>query len=105
MYDTNLTNARNSAMAHRLRGWVRVPVVALLAGAAMAAIVTQGATAATLPGSFRGEAYGTNTAAVVGPIAVSLGKTAYLPCPCAGHQRCRRAEQHHLAIGRVGGTF
>ena len=103
MYDTNLTNSRDSAMAHRLRGWVRVPVVALLAGAAMAAVVTQGATAATLPGSFRGEAYGTNTTAVVGPIAVSLGKTAYLPCPCAGTNGV--VKQNNITSLSAGGTL
>ena len=40
--------------------------------------------AATLPGNFKGEAYGTFATVVVGPIAATLGKTAYLPCPCQG---------------------
>ena len=61
---------------------LRLPAATLCAGLLLAAGVGSPATAATLPGNFKGEAYGTFATVVVGPIAASLGKTAYLPCPC-----------------------
>src|SRR5690242_2437885 len=63
---------------------LRLPAVALCAGLLLAAGVGSSAAAATLPGNFKGEAYGTYATVVVGPIAATLGKTAYLPCPCQG---------------------
>ena len=56
----------------------------LIVVGSLAAAWSQPAAAATLLGSFRGDAYGTNSTVVVGPIAASLGKTALLPCPCQG---------------------
>ena len=58
-------------------------------GALMAfAITLTGAPAAgsstELKGSFRGKAFGTEANAKAGDVAVSLGRSAYLPCPCRG---------------------
>lgn len=42
------------------------------------------ATGAELKGSFRGNAFGTSANAVAGPIAATLGRNAFQPCPCNG---------------------
>ena len=61
------------------------------------------AAAATLPGNFKGEAYGTFATVVVGPIAATLGKTAYLPCPCQGtNGQTQQTSVNALSAG-VGG--
>ena len=52
-----------------------------------ASLVVAGAparAATTLPGVFNGEAYGTYANAKAGAVAASLGRSAYLPCPCNG---------------------
>lgn len=65
---------------HRPRGLG----LSLVLVASLATAFSQQAGAASLPGSFRGDAYGTNSTVTVGPVAASLGKTALLPCPCQG---------------------
>jgi hypothetical protein len=62
----------------------RSPGLSLVLAALVATAFSHQAAAASLPGSFRGDAYGTNSTITVGPIAASLGKTALLPCPCQG---------------------
>jgi hypothetical protein len=42
------------------------------------------ASAAELKGAFRGHAYGSEANAKAGTVAVTLGRSAYLPCPCRG---------------------
>ena len=55
----------------------------LAATAALTAIPSPGM-ATELKGTFRGNAYGTEANAKAGDVAVSLGRNAYLPCPCNG---------------------
>jgi hypothetical protein len=63
--------------------------VALVAGALAGLAVALGAgaapaSAAGLKGSFHGNAYGTAANAKAGPVAATLGRNAFLPCPCRG---------------------
>ena len=62
---------------------VAIAAVALAFVAGMAA-APRAAAAGDLPGSFRGNAYGTEANAKSGDVAVGLGRSAYLPCPCRG---------------------
>lgn len=48
------------------------------------AVGVPSAAAAELKGSFRGDALGTAANAKGGDVAVSLGRSAFLPCPCKG---------------------
>ncbi len=69
------------------RSWSRLFASGLVAAglAATAAGLAPGKAAAAAPqGAFRGEAYGTFATGVAGPVATTLGKSAYLPCPCQG---------------------
>ena len=61
---------------------IALAAVAMLVGTL--SFAPEPAAAADLPGSFKGEAYGTLATGVVGPIAATLGRSAYLPCPCQG---------------------
>lgn len=79
-------------------------------GLTLAMIVTlalgfapRAAAAAPLPGTFKGEAYGTFATVVVGPIAAALGKTAFLPCPCQGtNGATQQTSVNALAAGTGG---
>jgi hypothetical protein len=105
MHKMNYSGLRARSTAHRPHGWMRKPAAVLLAGLVMGAVtVSQGAAAATLPGSFRGEAFGTNATAVVGPIAASLGRTAYLPCPCQGTNGAIQQNNVTSLSAGLGGT-
>lgn len=85
----------------------RMAAAALLAGLAVAAGPAPGAALAAAPkGAFRGEAYGTSATGVVGPIAVQLGRTAYLPCPCQGTDgRLRTNGVDGLSVGAGGAVL
>lgn len=62
-----------------------------------------GTATAAPQGAFKGEAYGTSTTAVVGPIAASLGRTAYLPCPCPGtNGKTLQNTINNLSVGTGG---
>lgn len=78
--------------------------VALVAGALVAALTASTTVAAaTLPGSFRGDAYGTDTTITAGPIGTALGKTANLPCPCQGTNGVvKRNNVTSLSVGTSG---
>ncbi len=57
----------------------------LLAAMGVAVGVASGpAQAAGLIGSFAGNAYATFADVAAGPLAVGLGRSAYIPCPCQG---------------------
>lgn len=74
-------------------------------GLAMASdLAPRSALAASPPGSFNGEAYGTFTTAVAGPIAATLGKTAYLPCPCQGTNGQTRTNTINSLSAGIGGN-
>ena len=60
--------------------------------------------AAPLSGTFKGEAYGTFASAVVGPIATTLGKTAYLPCPCQGTNGATQQTSVNALSAGLGGS-
>lgn len=62
------------------RGLLALAVGLLALGAVPAGALAQ----AKLPGTFRGEAYGTAASVEAGPIAATLGRSAFLPCPCRG---------------------
>ena len=82
-FDTILSTTRpviHQSFRTTCRRIGRTAGIALL----LATAGTSAGTAASLPGTFKGEAYGTFATAVVGPIAATLGKTAFLPCPCQG---------------------
>jgi hypothetical protein len=82
-----------------------MPAAMLIAGlVAAAAMAPRDAAATTLPGSFRGEAYGTNATIVVGPIGAALGKTAYLPCPCQGTNGVTKQNNITSLSAGVGGA-
>lgn len=51
-----------------------------------ALVMTVGRAGAEAPikGSFQGNAYATYANAVAGPVAASLGRSAFIPCPCNG---------------------
>lgn len=51
---------------------------------ALGAMPADGLAQAKLPGAFRGEAYGSFANAKAGSVATTLGRSAYLPCPCKG---------------------
>lgn len=59
--------------------------------------------AAPLSGTFKGEAYGTLASALVGPIATTLGKTAYLPCPCQGTNGATQQTSVNALSAGLGG--
>ena len=60
-------------------GWLAVAAL----GAALI-VASAPARAAGLIGSFAGNAYATFADVAVGPLAIGLGKSAYIPCPCQG---------------------
>lgn len=66
---------------HHARLWLGtlISIVGLLAVS-----VGPASAGGTLPGSFRGDAWGTHANATAGDIAVRLGRSAYIPCPCLG---------------------
>ncbi len=63
---------------------------------AVAAVFTVGSGSASasapIPGSFRGESYGTFANVTAGQISSQLGRSAYLPCPCQGTDNELRTE-------------
>jgi hypothetical protein len=59
-------------------------LAAAFAVAAAFASPPSDAGAAELKGTFRGNVYGSEANAKAGDVAVSLGRSAYLPCPCKG---------------------
>ena len=61
----------------------RLVVTALIAGALPLAAGTASA-ATQLQGSFRGHAYGSFANAKAGKVATTLGRSAFIPCPCNG---------------------
>ena len=62
----------------------QLALVAGLAFSVLSAGTASSAMATDLKGSFRGNAFGTEANAKAGDVAVSLGRSAYLPCPCQG---------------------
>ena len=71
------STARRAPLDHR-----KVLAFTLLAIGLLGAPRT--ALATDLPGSFRGNSYGTEANAKAGDVGVALGRSAYLPCPCRG---------------------
>ncbi|QYJ16361.1 hypothetical protein Rxycam_02194 [Rubrobacter xylanophilus DSM 9941] len=73
-----------------------VALVTLVAGAG------RGEAASQLKGSFRGNAYGTYANAQAGPVAATLGRSAFIPCPCNGTGgKTRSNSVDSLDAGRV----
>src|SRR5690349_8058152 len=80
-----------------LFGGILLAVTVALGGAATPS------EAAGLPGSFHGNAYGTAANAKAGPVAASLGRNAFLPCPCRGtNGQTLTNTIDHLAAGDNG---
>ncbi|CAN5667503.1 hypothetical protein BH18ACT15_BH18ACT15_07100 [soil metagenome] len=71
--------------------WARVLVSALIAGVLPLGPGVASA-GAQLRGSFRGHAYGTFANAKAGKVAATLGRSAFIPCPCNGTQGVIRSE-------------
>jgi hypothetical protein len=71
--------------ASNWRAWL-VPRIGLLIGVmvVLGASATQGDAATLLKGSFRGHAWATFANAKAGPVATTLGRSAFQPCPCKG---------------------
>jgi hypothetical protein len=79
--------------------------VGLIAGLAApaAGFAPRTAAAAAPQGAFRGEAYGTFASGVAGSVAATLGKSAYLPCPCQGtFGQTKRNNVDGLSAGALG---
>lgn len=60
------------------------PAYGILLGIAASLWMTGFAFAAAPAGTFEGNAFGTYTNLKAGPVAATLGFTAFLPCPCLG---------------------
>lgn len=61
------------------------PLALAAAGLALSfAVMAAPARATNLVGTFSGNAYATYANVTVGPLAVGLGASAYIPCPCQG---------------------
>jgi hypothetical protein len=72
-------------MTARNRRALLVPWLGLLiAVVVLVASATQSDAAALLKGSFRGHAWATFANAEAGPVATTLGRSAFQPCPCKG---------------------
>lgn len=87
MIASNIDRETHPLARRARRSWSRLLAFGLMAAglAATAAELAPSKAAAAAPqGAFRGEAYGTFATGVVGPIATTLGRSAYLPCPCQG---------------------
>jgi len=71
--------------ARNRRTWL-VPWIGLLIGVmvVLGASATQSDAATLLKGSFRGHAWATFANAEAGPVATTLGRSAFQPCPCKG---------------------
>jgi hypothetical protein len=68
------------------RGTWLVPWIGLLIGVmvVLGTSATQSDAATLLKGSFRGHAWATFANAEAGPVATTLGRSAFQPCPCKG---------------------
>jgi hypothetical protein len=90
-----------AASANPSRGAVR-PLFAtgsLLAALAIASPVW----AAPPEGSYRGNAFGTFASADAGPVAATLGRSAYLPCSCRGTDgKLLRSQVDAISAGENG---
>jgi len=71
----------NARLKRHLAVWA-----GLLLGMALVVLAGagEGEAATQLKGSFRGNAYGTYANAQAGPVAATLGRSAFIPCPCNG---------------------
>lgn len=70
--------------SHPAARWMTLLAGVLVALAMLLANAVQGEAAAALKGSFRGNAYATYANATAGPVASTLGRSAFQPCPCSG---------------------
>lgn len=67
---------------------------------------TASARAGNLPGSFSGNAYASYANVTAGPLAVGLGQSAYIPCPCQGTAgKVVSNSIAQLAVGTAGGVL
>jgi len=99
---------RTGSLVRSITAPARRKLVTLVAGTLAGFAVALGAgaapaSAAGLPGSFHGNAYGTSATADAGPVAASLGRNAIEYCPCRGtNGKVLTNTIEHLAAGDNG---
>src|SRR4051794_12691507 len=99
---------RTRTLVRSVTAPARRQLVTLVTGALAGLAVALGAgvapaSAAGLPGSFHGNAYGTSATADAGPVAASLGRNAIEYCPCRGtNGKVLTNTIEHLSAGDNG---